>query len=131
MTQRNNGLKKVCGGPRHRWPKCRHPWHFAFQWKGQRHRVSLDRVVGHPLRTKRDAEEAADTVRTAIRAGAFPPAPEPPAPQTADAGRIHLHESMERAEARKSGKQMANSHAAVAGQRVDDEASRQGKSLLH
>ena len=83
--QRNNGLKKVCGCPRRTWAKCRHPWHFSFQWKGERHRLSLDRHVGRPLTTKGAAEEAADDVRTAIRRGVFPPPPPQPTPQTADA----------------------------------------------
>ena len=83
--QHNHGLKKVCGCPRRTWAKCRHPWHFSFQWKGERHRLSLDWHVGRPLTTKGAAGEVADQVRTAIRAGDFPAPPQPTQPQTADA----------------------------------------------
>ena len=87
MTRHNNsGLKKVCACSRRNWARCRHPWHFSFQWKGERHRLSLDRHVGRPLSTKAEAQEEADNVRTLIRAGNFPPPPPGPAPplQTAD-----------------------------------------------
>ena len=47
-----------------------------------------------------------------------------------NAGRIHLRESMERAEARKSGKEVANSDTVIAGQTVSQEAGRVGKSLV-
>ena len=83
--QRNNGLKKVCGCPRRTWAKCRHPWHFSFQWKGERHRLSLDRYKGRQLTSKKAAEAVADEVRTAIRAGVFPPPPPQPTPATVDA----------------------------------------------
>ena len=82
---RNDGLRKLCKCRRSSWPKCRHPWHFSFQWKGERRRLSLDRYVGHALRSKGDAERAADTVRTAIRDGVFSAVARPVQPQTADA----------------------------------------------
>jgi hypothetical protein len=43
---RNEGLRKVCGCGRHKWPKCPHPWHFSFQWEGRHYRFSLDRHLG-------------------------------------------------------------------------------------
>ena len=48
-----------------------------------------------------------------------------------NAGRIHLRESMERAEARRSGKQVANSDAAVVGQTVGQDAGDERKSLVN
>ncbi|HEX6465385.1 MAG TPA: site-specific integrase [Vicinamibacterales bacterium] len=67
---RNDGLRKVCGCGRHKWPKCPHPWHFNFQWEGQHYRFSLDRHLGKKV-TKNVAEVEAERLRTAIRAGEF------------------------------------------------------------
>ena len=39
------GLTKRCDCPRPRWSKCAHPWYLAYQWKGARHRVCLDRLL--------------------------------------------------------------------------------------
>ena len=72
MGQRNDGLGKRCGC--REWSKCGHPWHFAYQWKGRRYRVSLDRLLGRPLRGKTDAQAEADRLRSAIRCGDYPPA---------------------------------------------------------
>ena len=59
--QRNDGLRKRCDCPRPRWSKCAHPWYLAYQWKGKRHRVCLDRLLGRRLkgRTEADGETAA------------------------------------------------------------------------
>ena len=72
MRHRNLGLRKVCGCPRRQWGKCRHDWHFSYQWKGTRYRISLDREIGRPLKRKKtEAVTAVDEIRTAIRAGTF------------------------------------------------------------
>jgi hypothetical protein len=67
---RNEGLRKVCGCGRHKWPKCPHPWHFSFQWEGEHYRFWLDRHVGKKL-TKAEADVEAERLRTAIRSGEF------------------------------------------------------------
>ncbi len=79
------GLHKVCRCDKRSRARCRHPWHFSWQWRGTRHRLSLDRYKGWQLTSKKAAEAVADEVRTAIRAGAFPPPPSTPQPETADA----------------------------------------------
>ena len=70
-NHRNRGLRKRCECPRKNWAKCPHPWHFNFKWKGEHHRLSLDREVGHSITNKTDAEKEADRIRTAIREGRF------------------------------------------------------------
>ncbi len=69
--QRNGGLRKRCRCPRSRWPKCAHPWHLNFRWKGEDYRLSLDREVGRAITSKTEAEQEADRIRTAIRDGSF------------------------------------------------------------
>ena len=66
------GLSKRCGCARRDWSRCRHPWHFACQWRGTRFWVSLDQYVGGPLKGKTQAQAAADKLREAIRSGHFP-----------------------------------------------------------
>jgi integrase len=78
--RRNAGIRKRCGCRRKDWPKCKHPWHLNFKFKGTHYRLSLDREVGHPITNRTDAERAAEGIRTAIREGTFR-APEPPAPE--------------------------------------------------
>jgi len=75
----NHGLRKVCDCPRRNWPKCRHPWHFNFRWRGQIHRLSLAKHVDTPIATKADAKSAAERLRIAIRNGTFQAAPPAPA----------------------------------------------------
>ena len=74
-----DGLTKRCGCPRPRWSKCVHPWYLAYQWKGARYRVQLDRLLGRTLKGKTEAASEADRVRGEIRAGTFsgttPPLP--------------------------------------------------------
>jgi integrase len=66
-----DGVLKRCGCPRRAWAKCSHPWHLAYQWRGTRYRVSLDRERGQPIRSKTKADEYAETIRLAIRGGTF------------------------------------------------------------
>ncbi len=75
---RNGGLRKRCGCPRARWAKCPHGWHFSFQWRGRRYRVSLDTETGRHIDSKTEAEEAADRLRQAIRRGTFQPGADQP-----------------------------------------------------
>ena len=65
------GLTKRCGCRKREWSRCRHPWHFACQWKGRRYRVSLDAYVGRPLRGKTEAETEVDRLQAAIRSGTY------------------------------------------------------------
>ena len=77
------GLTKRCGCAKRSWSRCKHPWHFACQWRGRRYSVSLDRHIGRPLKGKTEAETEAARLLASIRAGTFQghaPAP----PQTAD-----------------------------------------------
>ncbi|MCL4761297.1 MAG: site-specific integrase [Burkholderiales bacterium] len=76
---RNDGLRKLCGCLRRRWPGCKHPWHFSFAWLGRAYRFSLDKHLGTHLDSKSDAEAAAETIRQAIRAGTFTQTPTPAA----------------------------------------------------
>jgi integrase len=69
--RRNHGLRKRCGCPRTKWPRCPHGWHFNFSWKGESHRVSLDRECGRHIDSKTEAETEADRLRHAIREGTF------------------------------------------------------------
>ncbi len=78
MTRRhaNKGLRKLCDHPRRRWAKCACPWHFNFKWKGTHYRFSLDKHLDKHLDSKSEAEDAAATIRIAIKAGKFgQPAP--------------------------------------------------------
>ena len=58
--QRNHGLRKRCGCPRTKWPKCAHGWHFNFSWKGVSHRLSLDRECGRHIESKTEAQAEAE-----------------------------------------------------------------------
>ena len=44
-------------------------WHFAYRHRGKRYRFSLDRYVGRHVRTKTEAREIADALRTDVRRG--------------------------------------------------------------
>ena len=59
--------------------KCAHPWYLAYQWKGKRHRVQLERLLGRKLKGKTEADTEAERIRGEIRAGTFstetPPLP--------------------------------------------------------
>ena len=69
--QRNHGLRKRCGCPRTKWPRCAHGWHFNFSWKGVSYRVSLDRECGRHIDSKTKAVTEAERLRGDIRNGAF------------------------------------------------------------
>ena len=80
MRHRNNGLRKRCGCPRQKWPKCQHGWHFNFRWKGVNHRLSLDRECGRHIETNPEATTEAERIRIAIREGRYGDSARPPAP---------------------------------------------------
>jgi len=84
MTRHHNdGLTKRCDCQRQRWSKCAHPWYLAYQWKGARHRVCLDRLLGRRRKGKTEADAEAERIRGEIRAGTFGREPaEPAAPAT-------------------------------------------------
>ena len=67
----NGGLQKDCDCPRKAWPKCSHSWELAYQWRGKRYRVSLDKARGRPLKSKTEAAGYAEQVRLSIRNGTF------------------------------------------------------------
>jgi integrase len=69
--QANRGLRKRCGCPRSKWPKCEHPWHFHFKWKGVHHRISLDKHLERRVEGKTEAEDEAAKLRIAIKEGRF------------------------------------------------------------
>ena len=75
---RNDGLRKRCACPRTRWSKCRHSWYLAYQWRGKRYRLCLDRLIGRPLKGKTEADVEADRIRGEIRAETFQNATTPP-----------------------------------------------------
>ena len=75
--RRNDGLTKRCGCPWPRWSKCAHPWYLAYQWKGDRHRICLDRLLGRRLKGKTEADAEAERIRGEIRAGTFSGATSP------------------------------------------------------
>jgi integrase len=68
----NRGLRKRCGCPRSKWPKCDHPWHFNYKWRGVHYRISLDKYV-RPRRIdgKIEAEREAARLKIAIEEGHF------------------------------------------------------------
>jgi hypothetical protein len=74
--RRNQGIRKRCRCPRTAWGRCRHAWHFNFKWRGTVYRVSLDKTAGRPPRKREDARAEADRLRSAIRAGEYPPVPD-------------------------------------------------------
>jgi hypothetical protein len=76
----NRGLRKRCGCPPTKWPKCGHPWHFNFKLSareaaragvpfGPSVRKDLDELAGYRITNKKDAEDAAERLRTAFRNG--------------------------------------------------------------
>jgi integrase len=67
----NKGLRKLCDCARSTWPKCRHPWHLNYTFKGTVYRLSLDRDLGRHVDSKTEAEREAERIRGAIRAGTF------------------------------------------------------------
>lgn len=67
--QHHDGLYKRCDCPRRTWAKCPHSWHFAFKWRGTRHRFSLDHHLGRRIDNKTEAETEAEHIRIAIREG--------------------------------------------------------------
>jgi integrase len=71
IRNRLDGLRKRCTCPRRRWSTCAHPWHFAFQWKGEHFRFSLDKHLGRTIVGKTEAEAEAEKIRAAIRSGTF------------------------------------------------------------
>jgi integrase len=77
----NDGLRKICHCPRRVWSRCPHAWHLAFRWKGRSYRFSLTRYADKPITGKIDAQQAADHIRSEIRAGRFGKPPDPPANQ--------------------------------------------------
>ena len=65
---------------RRAWLKCEHSWYLNFRWrKGKHHRISLDKHANKHL-GKTEAYELAETLRTAIRNGEYPPAIVPAVP---------------------------------------------------
>jgi integrase len=69
---RHYGVRKVCGCPWKRWPKCPHPWHFSYKPRGgARYRFSLDVELNQHIGSKTEAEKIANDIRTAIHAGTF------------------------------------------------------------
>lgn len=68
----NDGLRKLCGCSRRKWPKCTHPWHFNYKPRGgAAWRFSLDAEIGRRIKDKTEAETLAGTIRAAINAGTF------------------------------------------------------------
>jgi integrase len=72
MTRRytREHVRKVCGCPRKRWSKCRHPWHFAY-FHHRPFRFSLDRYLQKHPESWSDARDEAAKIVIAIHAGAF------------------------------------------------------------
>jgi integrase len=84
-------VKKRCRCGEARWTKCADPWYLKdFQHRGQRYAHSVTQwasvVLAQTITTKTEAEDVADTMRAAIKAGTYvaaedhhpPPPPEPP-----------------------------------------------------
>lgn len=67
----NKGLRKLCEHPRRQWAKCKCAWHFSFKWKDTHYRFSLDKHLDKHIESKSEAEDAAATIRIAIKAGTF------------------------------------------------------------
>jgi integrase len=72
----NRGLRKRCGCPRTKWPKCEHAWQFNYQprigvHKGVPFRISLDKHVGRRISGKNEAESEARKLKVAIDEGRF------------------------------------------------------------
>lgn len=76
QRSRNYGIRKICGCPRRRWPKCPHGWHLNYKPRGgQSYRLSLDiiaRARGDGLpRGKTEAVKLANALRAEMDAGTF------------------------------------------------------------
>jgi len=69
----NDGIRKLCGCPRPKWAKCPHAWHFSYSWRGTSYRFGLNKYLGKKRDelSKTAAENAAEVIRTEIRAGKF------------------------------------------------------------
>lgn len=65
----NDGLRKRCGCPRAKWPKCDHSWHFNFKIHGVAVRKDLDELVGQRIAGKTEAQAEVERLRTAFRDG--------------------------------------------------------------
>lgn len=86
MRHDNHGLRKLCECARRTWPKCDHPWHVNFAWRGEHHRYSLDRLLSpRRIRTKIEAQTEANRIRAEIQAGTFR---RPGAPITPSSGAV-------------------------------------------
>jgi integrase len=69
---RNEGLRKVCGCPRHQWSKCRHGWYVNYKPKGgPSYRVSIDVYAGKHIDSKTEAKKQRTAIKAAIDAGEF------------------------------------------------------------
>jgi integrase len=69
-------VMKRCACGEAKWTKCTDPWYLRkFMWQGTPYQPNLTRYAGEVLhreiRTKAEAEEVADLVRAAIRAGTY------------------------------------------------------------
>jgi hypothetical protein len=84
---RNHGLRKMCDCPRRQQAKCNHSWYFNFSWQGRPYRFSIDRQVGRRVESRTEAEDIADQIRAAIRAGRFEAGNRSPAVGGADSSR--------------------------------------------
>jgi integrase len=65
-----------CDGGEARWLKCPHPWYMKqFMWQGRTYDPNLTRyaqdVLRETLTTKTRAEEVAEAIRAAVRAGTY------------------------------------------------------------
>ncbi|MEZ5290150.1 MAG: site-specific integrase [Vicinamibacterales bacterium] len=69
--QQNRGLRKRCDCDRRNWSKCKHAWYFNFKWRGTHYRISLDRHLGRHVDSRSLAEDEAERIRVAIKAGTF------------------------------------------------------------
>jgi len=72
----NKGLRKICDCPRRNWSKCSHAWHFSYRWQGRHYRFSLSKRWEGAIKSRSEAEAAADKIRIAIREGTFERKPE-------------------------------------------------------
>ncbi len=71
----DDGIRKRCACGRRRWLKCKHPWHFSYHRDGHQYRYSLDVIARDrgepPPRTRLEATQWRDRLRTELRAGTF------------------------------------------------------------
>jgi integrase len=94
-VERRDGVRKRCDCPKRQQATCDHPWFFAFKWQDTHYRFPLGRPFtwkGQPLRcpaegavkSRDEAKNEADRLRTAIRNGHFPPVAKPTAATPSD-----------------------------------------------